>query len=67
VQVDARINMLTAGLANAATRNFERWKILTTTNVGPFITSTQPTWQAQVEGMRTWVKARMAWLDTQWM
>ena len=28
-QVDARINMLTAGLANAAARNFARWPILT--------------------------------------
>ena len=65
-QVDARINALTAGLANAAARNFQRWTILTTARVGPFNTSTQSTWPMQVEGMRTWVKARMAWLDTQW-
>ena len=66
-QVDARIDMLTTGLANAAARNFARWPILTDARVGPFDAPTQPTWQAQVEDMRTWAKARMAWLDTQWM
>jgi hypothetical protein len=65
-QVDARINALTAGLANAAARNFQRWNILTSAMVGPFVTPTQSTWQAQVDNMRTWLKARMAWLDTQW-
>jgi hypothetical protein len=66
-QVDARIDMLTAGLANAAARNFARWPILTDARVGPFDTPTQSTWQGQVEAMRSWAKARMAWLDAQWM
>ena len=66
-QVDARIDKLTAGLANAAARNFARWPILTDAQVGPFDTAALPTWQAQVEDMRAWAKARMAWLDTQWM
>jgi hypothetical protein len=66
-QIDARINTLTAGLTNGAARNFARWPILTTARVAQFNTPTQSTWQAQVENMRTWVKARAAWLDTQWM
>ena len=66
-QIDARIDMLSAGLANAAARNFARWPILTDAQVGPFDTPTQSTWQAQVEHMRAWAKARVAWLDTQWM
>jgi len=65
-QIDARINKLTAGLANAATRNFQKWPILTTAMVSLFKTSTQSTWQAQVDNMRTWAKTRAAWLDTQW-
>ena len=56
-----------AGLAAAAARNFARWPILTDAQVGPFDTPTQPTWQAQVDNMRRWAKARMAWLDAQWM
>ena len=66
-QIDARIDMLTAGLTAAATRNFARWPILTDARLGPFDTPTQSTWQAQVEHMRAWAKARMAWIDTQWM
>jgi hypothetical protein len=66
-QVDARINTLTAGLTNGAARNFARWPILTAARVGQFNTPTQSTWQAQVENMRTWLKARLAWLDTQWL
>jgi hypothetical protein len=66
-QVDARIDMLTAGLANAAARNFARWPILADGRVGPFDTPIQPTWQGQIDAMRTWAKARMAWLDSQWM
>jgi hypothetical protein len=65
-QIDARINKLTAGLANAAARNFQKWPILTTAMVSLFKTSTQSTWQAQVDNMRTWAKTRAAWLDTQW-
>jgi hypothetical protein len=66
-QVDARIYRLTAGLANAAARNFARWPILTAVRVGPFDTPIEPTWQGQVEHMRAWAKSRMAWLDAQWM
>ena len=65
-QVDARIDRLTAPLANAAARNFTRWPILTEPVVGDFESPTEPTWQGQVEDMRNWIKSRMAWLDRQW-
>ncbi len=65
-QVDARIDMLIAPLANAAARNFTRWPILTDSRVEQFDSPTQETWQQQVEHMRDWIKSRMAWIDTQW-
>jgi hypothetical protein len=65
-QVDARIDGLTAGLTAGAGRNFTRWPNLTAARVGPFNTPTFPTWREHVENMRTWIKGRMAWLDTQW-
>ena len=65
-QVDARIDMLIAPLANAAARNFIRWPILTDSRVEQFDSPTQETWQGQVEHMRDWIKSRIAWIDTQW-
>jgi hypothetical protein len=65
-QIDARIDALAAPLANAAERNFERWPILTQETVVYFETPTAPSWQGQVEALRTWLKARLAWLDEQW-
>jgi len=64
--LDARIDGLVAPLAEAAERNFNRWPNLTNQMVGPFQTPTDPTWEGQVAVVRTWVKARAAWLDTAW-
>lgn len=61
-----RIDNLTAPLVNAAARNFERWPNLSDAMVGPFNTPTMPTWQGQVDNIKTWVVARAAWLDSQW-
>ena len=66
-QVDARIDMLAAPLANAAARNFIRWPILTASRVEQFDSPTQATWPEQVDHMRDWIKSRMAWLDKQWL
>lgn len=65
-EITARITRLTEGLAAAAERNFQRWDNLTTRRVGVFDTPTHATWEAQVAGMRDWLIARAAWLDTQW-
>ena len=45
---------------------FERWPILTQETIVYFETPTAPTWQGQVEALRTWLKARLAWLDAEW-
>jgi hypothetical protein len=65
-QVTARIATLTAGLANGAQRNFQKWNNLTTARIGFFDTPTAATWDGQVTAMREWLIGRMAWLDTQW-
>lgn len=65
-QIDVRISTLSNGLAGAATRNFQKWDILTTERVGNFQTPNADSWQGQLDAMRSWLNARLAWLDTQW-
>jgi hypothetical protein len=65
-QVTARIAMLSQGLAAGAGRNFQKWNNLTTATFGLFTTPTAATWDGQLTAMRTWLIARLAWLDTQW-
>lgn len=64
--VTARIATLSAGLASGAERNFQKWNNLTTQRIGFFQTPTADSWEGQVTAMRTWLSARLAWLDTQW-
>ena len=59
-----RIDELTAPLSNAAARNFARYPNLSQRMVGPFYTSTSPTWQGQVDDLRSWLRQRAAWLDS---
>ena len=59
-----RIDELTAPLAAAAERNFQKWPNLSDLFVGPFITPTAPTWEGQVDFMRDWLIQRAAWLDS---
>ena len=65
-QIDARIDALAAPLAAAAQRNFERWPILTQETVVFFETPTAPTWQGQVDALRSWLSTRLRWLDQEW-
>ncbi|MFI7024038.1 CotH kinase family protein [Micromonospora sp. NPDC049900] len=62
--LQARINTLSAPLANGAQRNFQRWPNLTSRMVSFFVTPTAPTWQGQVQVMRDWMLRRAAWLDS---
>ncbi|QOC95319.1 spore coat protein CotH [Micromonospora craniellae] len=62
--LQARINALSAPLANGAQRNFQRWPNLTTRMISFFVTPTAPTWQGQVQVMRDWMLRRAAWLDS---
>ncbi|MFO7179680.1 MAG: CotH kinase family protein [Pseudomonadota bacterium] len=64
--ISDRIARLTAGLARAAERNFDKWNNLTASRVAVFETPTDPTWEGQVASLRDWLLARAAWLDTQW-
>ena len=66
-ELDARVDELAAPLVNAAQRNFQRWDNLTSRTVGPFTSTTDPTWEGQIETLRTWMHDRVAWLDSQWM
>ncbi|MEE6261012.1 CotH kinase family protein [Plantactinospora sonchi] len=63
-QLEARINSLANPLTAAAARNFQKWPILSTRMVGPFVTPTNPTWAGQVQQMRDWMFQRAAWLDS---
>lgn len=64
--IDARVDAAAKGLSNAAQRNFAKWNILTRQTVTPFATPTEASWEGQLSYMKTWLKARAAWFDTQW-
>lgn len=64
--IDLRVDEAARGLSNAAVRNFAKWNILARQTVSPFATPTEPTWEGQLDYMKGWLKARAAWLDTQW-
>jgi hypothetical protein len=66
-QVGARIDMLAQGLAGGAARNFAKWDNLQTERILVFTTPTADTWDGQLAAMRSWLVARLAWLDTQWL
>jgi CotH protein/chitobiase/beta-hexosaminidase-like protein len=59
-----RIDALAAPLASAAVRDFARWPVADVAQ-GIFQIPTEPTWEGQLEVMRTWLGERLAWLDTQ--
>jgi hypothetical protein len=63
-RLQARVSGLTTPLTAAAARNFARWPNLTTRSIGPFVTSTNPTWAGQVQEMQSWLTRRAAWLDS---
>jgi hypothetical protein len=66
-ELTARMTKLSTGLAGGAGRNFKKWNNLTTARIGNFQTPTADTWEGQLTAMRTWLTARTAWLDTQWL
>lgn len=66
-QIATRIDQLTDGLSGAAQRNFAKWPNLETKMIqNMFETPVAPTWEGHVTAMKDWLKARAAWLDTQW-
>jgi hypothetical protein len=67
--MDARIDVLTEGLAAAASRNFANWNILNSQYVPDpwFRTPQTAAWPEQILLMKTWLHNRAAWLDAQWL
>jgi hypothetical protein len=63
-QVATKVNALAATLTNAAQRNFQKWPILGTSQVGGFTTQTSQTWQQQVTFLTNYLTQRSAWLDS---
>jgi hypothetical protein len=59
----AKIQQLTTPLKNGAQRNFQKWNILNTAQVGGFGTQTTQTWQQQIDILQNFVLKRAAWLD----
>lgn len=60
----AKIQQLSSPLANGAKRNFQKWNILNTSQVGGFGTQTSQTWEQQIDILQNFVLKRAAWLDT---
>ncbi len=63
-KMSARIKELTAPLTNAAKRNFQKWNILNTSQIGGFATQTTQTWEQQLTILENYLIKRAAWLDT---
>jgi hypothetical protein len=61
--IDERIDDLSAPLAAAAERDFERWPI-DEVRSSFFSFPDATSWQGQLDAMRTWIPARLAWMDS---
>jgi hypothetical protein len=64
--VDQRISGLIAPLTNAAVRDFAKWPVGEIYSGGGFVQGpTVETWDGQIQALRDFVKARLAWMDAQ--
>jgi len=63
-QLSAQVRGLSAPLKNAANRNFKKWNILNTSQIGGFGTQTTQTWEQQLTILENFLLKRAAWLDT---
>ncbi|HOV27429.1 MAG TPA: CotH kinase family protein [Pseudobacteroides sp.] len=59
-----RVRELSTPIANAAKRNFQKWNILGTSQVGGFSTQVTQTWEDQLKIVENFLIKRAAWLDT---
>jgi hypothetical protein len=59
---DALINSLADPLAESAVRNFTKWNILSSGNVG-FPTPSTNTWEQQIIELKRWLRLRIRWID----
>jgi hypothetical protein len=64
--LDARVTALAAPLANAVVRDYAKWPVAEVIEQNDFIRGpTVATWEGQVEALRTFIRARVTWMDAE--
>jgi hypothetical protein len=64
--IDERITALAAPLANAIARDYAKWPVADVIEPSGFVQGpTVATWEGQVEALRTFIRARLMWMDTE--
>ncbi len=63
-ELERRIDALSAPLATAAARDFERWPV-SVTSQSMFQGPEEPTWEGQLQVLREWLGERLVWMDSQ--
>ncbi len=59
-----RVDEMAAQLQEAQARNFNRWRILGREIKPNYYVG--PTWQAELDWMKNWIRQRIAWIDRQY-
>ena len=64
--LDARVTGLTTPLTNAVVRDYAKWPVAEVMGSSSFIRGpTVETWQGQVDALRTFIRARLTWMDSE--
>ncbi|KYF66543.1 hypothetical protein BE11_43175 [Sorangium cellulosum] len=63
--IEQRMNSLSAPLAQAVVRDYEKWPVpsVIQSSTGFVGGPTVPTWEGQLQVMRDFLLARLAWMD----
>lgn len=63
--IEQRMNGLSAPLSQAVVRDFAKWPVSSVieSSEGFLGGPTAPTWEGQLQGMRDFLRARLAWMD----
>ncbi|MDC0680862.1 CotH kinase family protein [Sorangium atrum] len=63
--IEQRMNRLSAPLSQAVVRDFAKWPVsdVIESSEGFLGGPTAPTWEGQLQGMRDFLRARLAWMD----
>lgn len=64
--LESLISTIASPLSGAVARDYERWPICDVADDSMFAIPEGDTWDAQLQVMREFLRARGAWLDTQW-
>lgn len=64
--LESLISTIASPLSGAVARDYERWPICDVSDDSMFAIPEGDTWDAQLQVMREFLRARGAWLDTQW-